>query len=350
MKNLKNIVVVSTLVSLTSCIVPEKAVQVSESISIGNSSSSFAGPTSNSRRDKFDPINSKYTERDFAGCFTAALLAPIAKVGEAFLNKITGKEDVDIHFSEKTITLVEKNLKKFVQVNGKITPDDFWMSLDQEAFNGIVFDVLANKYFMDSETFEEKKKVIAYAFLYYLEVGEANTSYSFTFDDRRDSTSKTMIEYISFAGSKKIKDTKEVGVCGYFRFTEIETKHRDELHKNPTILCSNKNGTKIEISKNELNELKLKVSAKYNRSLVMDYNDIDVSDKNTVTKLEYNLRWLKFPKVYIDIKKESFINENGKKEYRDNSSERVDLFIKHNLTKRDAFKNLNCKTIQSFEF
>ena len=75
MKKLNQKIAVFTLLSLTSCVVPEKVVQITEKVGVSGSIQ-YVNPESVPTK-KFDPIQSKYTQRDFAGCFTALAIAPI---------------------------------------------------------------------------------------------------------------------------------------------------------------------------------------------------------------------------------------------------------------------------------
>lgn len=354
MKDLNRTFAILTLFSLTSCLVPEKVVEISEKVGVKGS---FNYNNSNSQPKKdFDPVNSKYTQRDFAGCFTAIALAPVVKVTESILNVITLKTEVDIFIKAETIKLVKSDLDQFLKNNGKMSPDDFWNSLSLESYDSLILDLIPSYNSISTEQFEEKKKVLAYAFLYYLEVGEENGSYLFTFDDRESEDPRVIREYISFGGSRKIKDAKDVGICGYFRFSNINTHNGlvDSHDFKSKVLCENDFGSKVELveSTDDTLILKYKFKSKPVQTIRMNSNDLSVDSSTKNLEIEYSRGWSHYPKVFIDIKKRFQTYEDQTKgHYVDNSVKGMNLQVKYHLLKGgDKFKNLRCREVKAYTF
>lgn len=366
MKKLNKIIAIITLMSLSSCLVPEKAVEISEKIGVSGKSTTTTTNFPNEKtappKKKFDPINSKYTKRDFAGCFTALAIVPVVMVTEALLNVLTLKVDIDAYINQNTIDLVAKDLDGYISENGKISPENFWKSLSMEAHDSLISDLIPSYNRMSSEAFSEKKKIIAYAFLYYLEAGTPESSYHFTFDDRESDEPRIIREYISFGGSRKIKDAIDVGICGYFRFSDIniETKLLEDASIQSKILCENQYGSKVILTENDNNELKLEVKFKSKNSekesqakiVTMNMNGLNIDTNRKNVDLEYSLGWNRYPKVYIGIEKRFETNEDGEKgHYVKNSAKTMDVQIKYNVIQRgDRLKNLNCREIKPFSF
>ncbi|MFT6633766.1 MAG: hypothetical protein ACJAS4_003738 [Bacteriovoracaceae bacterium] len=364
MKKLNKTIAIITLMSFTSCLVPEKAVEISQKIGVSGTAPSMNFPNTKTAPPKkeFDPINSKYTKRDFAGCFTALAIVPVVLVTEALINVLTLKIDVDAYINQNTIDLVAKDLDAYILENGKISPEEFWNSLSMEAHDSLISDLIPSYNRISSENFNEKKKIMAYAFLYYLEAGSPESSYHFTFDDRESDEPRFIREYISFGGSRKIKDAIDVGICGYFRLSDInvETNLLEDNGIKSKILCENQHGSKVVLSENFNNEIKLEVKFKSKNSLneskpkivTMNLNDIDVDANRKNVDLEYSLGWNRYPKVYIDIEKRFQTNENGEKgHYVNNSAKTMDVQIKYNVIQRgDRLKNLNCREVKAFTF
>jgi hypothetical protein len=360
MKKLNQTIAMVSLLSLTSCLVPEKAVEISEKIGVSglitypNTESHEKSEKEN--KDQFDPVNSKYTEKDFAGCFTAIAIAPVVLIAEGLTNALTFKKNVDAYINKKTIDLVSNDLNEYISKNGKISPENFWVSLSAKAYDSLISDLIPTYNTVSTNEFNEKKKIIAYAFLYYLEAGTPETTYLFTFDDRESSESRIIREYISFAGSNKIKDAKDVGICGYFRFSDIniESRHDQNDDVKSKILCGNKFGTKVILAESDNGELRVELTFKNAKPRVVKMNssDVEIDVNKSNVELEYSRGWRQFPKVYIEIDKRFKTFEDGQRgRYEVNSAKSMDIQIKYNLIKAgDKLKNLTCREVKAFSF
>lgn len=320
MKKLNTIIGLSSLLVMSSCIVSEKVTQIAEGINVDSDQTILNKVIEDSNTEKKDTIN------------------PVV-IGTKF----------NILISKNTLKLVQSDLDSYTKSIGKISPNEFWENLSEAAHDAILFDLIRENNDIGTEEFEEKKKVLAYAFLYYLNGENETDSYKYIVDNRECDSFDETKEYISFAKTWGFNGVKEVEICGFFKFSNIETQ--SPYGFEPKILCTNKEGSNFSIKRSADDHLIIKKDSIRDNDYSFKYSNFKITSKNSRTNIKYKSRLLELPKMNLSILKRHYINEEGNKVYIPNSSSQMDLYIKTSFRKKaDKFTNLSCRTINSFDF
>ncbi|MBT4793270.1 MAG: hypothetical protein HON90_16985 [Halobacteriovoraceae bacterium] len=307
--------------------------------------------TEKSEKNAADSITTKYSRGDFASCMLKIAIFPIFILGDAISSILNPNKKVDLFLSEKVITLVKEDLDKYIKDFAKIEPRMFWTALSQASAKRLIAELILSYSEISDEEFEIKKQMIAYAFLYYLEVGNLNESYKFKFSSREEGVDD-FTEYISFNGPKRVKEAKDVSFCDYFRFSDVATYDHKEVSGDVLgkLLCFDKVLGSYELTQTDNNELNLvvgKTGKEYHMNLsnVMTLN----SSSESSLKLKFSSGWNRYPKLKFTLDRLSQIDSESKETvYFENKYKQMDLRITKYFLNTNKYKNLSCRTIKEF--
>lgn len=287
-------------------------------------------------------INTKYEEKNAIACIAGLIvLSPVIAVVDG-IDRILTSNKVDINFSKSLIYLVKDEVFQYILENSQISPDDFFGALS--AYTREQFELEMIRAFSDlsPKDFQIRKQMMAYAFLYFIQNGSPlGESYSFTYDGRGElKRPQPYRAFVSFAGSDLRENVKEVGACGYFRFTEVSVnqKIRDE------ILCSNNDLDIVRLSYTDNKEYLLNVITKdKEQSFILD--NLEMNNSDEMYELIHNPDLFDgYPEITLDFEKRSFY-ENNQKVILENSAEKLDLLIKTSFFKTSLkIKDLSCRS------
>tara|TARA_B100001971_G_scaffold84647_1_gene78135 strand:+ start:244114 stop:245124 length:1011 start_codon:yes stop_codon:yes gene_type:complete len=322
-----------TLSIITSC------VEV-DSKSKGNSNSLFKNNKSSSSTSqksiKKSPYNSLNSQRDLVGCLGAVTLSPMVILTEGILNAIARKDKVDLYIDQNTIDLVKRDIDAYLaDGNDEITPEDFWDVLSNESKTEITYAMLKSYKKLNRKKYNEKRKLLAHSFLYLFESEKESGTFTFSYhhrDDTRENVEKYSRESYSFAASKKLKDSLDVGICGYFKYHDFDILDDDQ---DPDILketrCSDgKNRVVLTLDYN--NEYKVNVNG---TETALNYEDLKVKEEENKTKIKYN-RWFRYPKLELKAYKDY--------EYQDEVSG-LDMELKYSRNDKVALEDMACLSL-----
>lgn len=282
-------------------------------------------------------IDSKYSKKDVVGCLgEMAVGVPVHLAIDVFSTLFTGNS-VDFNFSSKLIKMIKTDIEKFLEENDRVTPDHFYEALSSETIWRLELELLKSNAVMSADSLKKKKKKMAYAFLYFLEKGgEEGVSYQFTFDGRGDLDGTSRAVY-SFNGSDLRTEAQDVGVCAYFRFTDIEVVE-PELNE---ILCVNKKFETLRLKNSDEGfTLNVNIDGKKEEHVL---DNFDIEDTKHRYYLRHNQGMFEYPEITMKIDKRSeYIKDL--KEYYPNTTDEIDISIKYTFF-GDEYKayRLNCR-------
>ena len=287
-----------------------------------------------------ETINSRYSQLGLFGCFASVLVQAPMKVVEDAVDTMLSYTDVDLYISKEMISRVAKDLDLYVSIYGKISPDDFWSALSPGTAKSLNVEIMPYYKKLNDSEFLMRKKTLAYSFLYHLESAKESGTYKFKYDSRIEGED-SLTEFISFNGSKTRKGAEKLSDCGYFRFSDIEVERYDDEIVNHT-LCYNKQGSKITITENSLEDFIIDIDSDIPKNLTLSANDTDVIDSVSKRKIR---KGGSFPKYEVTLTRHAKGSQSFSKLTYRKYNNRLSYFSGGS----DVFTNMECRTLVNRE-
>jgi hypothetical protein len=289
-------------------------------------------------------INTKFSKRDLVGCLGAAILSIPFGLFVDMLSTLVSGNKVDINLSEHVIDIVKIDVEAYIEKYGNIEPKEFYSALSDSSLERLEIEMIKKFSGLSSDRYDVKKQEVAYAFLYFLETGDKTGAYKFSFDGRGENSNERGV--ISFNSSNKRTDAKEVGICGYVRFTDIEVR---TAFSKEVVCVGKKLSEQVRFHKDNnyymLNLLGSQQTSEYE----LDLNETDV--ENFDEKTELTLDELgSYPKINLEMVKHSE-TENKVTSYLEDTVRALNITTQENISDDEVESYYgSCREFLDFEF
>lgn len=300
-------------------------------------------------KDNTASDSSKYTAEDLLNCQGERAMNEEENALMSFSKKILGINNIDIHFEKSIIDLVEKDIKKYVKKHSKISVYDFWKALSKKTIRKLNVKLVISYNQLSEVDFNKRKQVLAYAFLYQIEKGAKEALFRFFFNDQNGSDANQRV--ISFKSTQDISKAEDVKICNDIKLSQIsiETKLNNAKLRS-RILCVNDGGTVIELVENDKKQLEIKIDSKIKRDLSLEVKNLQVHITQEEVSLSFR-EWNVWPEVDIEmLKRVENVPGWGGIDYVDGSVETMDLIIRNSYFKYDTFYDLQCREFKKHTF
>jgi len=310
------------LVMLVSCNVEQIATHISSKIDGSKISGTSLPSAPNKSKDKIKTPDSKDKNEN-----TKYLDRMLSNCESDISNETSTVNKETLYVSKDSVDAVKADLNKYVSKNGKRNLEDFWMALSTTSIQLLNDDLIKQYSQLDDSQYVGKQKLLAYAFLYFLEEGKAEQAYRLTsFQDY-----KATHFFISFAGSTEVQN---VGTCGALKSFEIKLPERDL--STPLIQCSG-DQRRVVMTLNSDEDFVLKVkSTKNSYDIKVEQAEVEFLSRGSRNLISYDLGMFDSPQFKIELNKKGNFLEK--------------LKLKNNRTSKLVLKNLKCRTFVPFEF